>query len=211
MKLPILLTRVSLLGLAIGCLAFSPPLGSSSRGIACVDPVVNTLAFPEQLFGQIQDQALRKSTLDFYLMLSQAETNALVGRQSIRAMYGLSDSPMASGTLYAPPAIVNFNAASNPFGATGFLWGNLNSLGNASAPAASLNSGNLTIGNGILAAQPSLGSNLFSPPANSIGIQTFQAPNALPTKNSLAPTSLTKPGISSKWNEAKVSIGPVFP
>jgi hypothetical protein len=69
--------------------------------------------------------------MQFYLFLGQAEANAFAGRQAIRSSYGILDSPSVGASLYAPPAVVNFNAATNVSGATGHLWGSVQTLQSA--------------------------------------------------------------------------------
>jgi len=112
----------SVLFLAVISLGYlsSGPQPAGSRGIACIDPVADTniLPLPGKLFGEIQDEALRKTTLDYYLFLTKVEMQAIAGRQSIRAMYGINDAAPAS----VLPSIAPFDPAGNQF-ATGFLWG----------------------------------------------------------------------------------------
>jgi hypothetical protein len=97
---------------------------AGSRRIACIDPVADTNVLPlsGKLFGEIQDEALRKSTMDYYLFLTKVELQALDGRRSIRAMYGLKD-----GAPSAMPTVSNFSLSGNVF-ASGFLWGQMGDI-----------------------------------------------------------------------------------
>lgn len=111
--------------LSLGYLSVGLHQPSGERRLAsCADPVAeaNTLPLPSGLFGEIKDEALRKSTLDYYIFLSKVEMQALAGRQSIRNMYGLSDTV----SLGALPQIMPFDPKANAF-ATGFLWGQFES------------------------------------------------------------------------------------
>jgi hypothetical protein len=110
--------------LSLGYLSFGLVPKAERRLASCVDPVAeaNLLPLPGGLFGEIKDEALKKSTMDYYLFLTQVEMQALAGRQSVRAMYGLSDSAPAS----ILPTITPFDPKANAF-ATGFLWGQFES------------------------------------------------------------------------------------
>lgn len=110
---------LSLLSAGFLSVNFKP---GGNRGIACIDPVVeaNILPLSGSLFGEIQDEALRKSTLDYYLFLSKVELQALAGRQAVFSAYGMKNSSPVS--LF--PQIQNFQMGGNTF-ANGFLWGEL--------------------------------------------------------------------------------------
>lgn len=111
---------VSVLSLGYLSVGVSP---SGERKLAsCADPLAETniLPLPGGLFGEIKDEALRKSTMDFYLFLSKVEMQALAGRQAIQSMYGLS-SPAAVSVL---PTLTPFDPKASQF-ATGHLWGNI--------------------------------------------------------------------------------------
>jgi len=180
MLIPKPLFRASLAGLAAACLFLQPSPAPSNRGIAsCVDPTVNVLPFPELIFGKVQDEALRNSAMQFYLLLSQVEANALSGRQAIRSSYGIIDSPSVGASLYAPPSVVNFISAANPFGATGHLWGNINAL-NSVAKTTGINGG-------ITSVPSTLGLPLLRAPANGATLTGLRPP----------PASLTRPGVPS--------------
>jgi hypothetical protein len=105
--------------LSLGYLSIGLLPSGERRLASCVDPVAeaNTIPLPSGLFGEIKDEALKKSTLDYYLFLTKVEMQALAGRQSMRAIYGLSDAPAS-----ALPVIAPFDPRANAF-ATGFLWG----------------------------------------------------------------------------------------
>ena len=147
--------------LSLGYLSVGLQPSGERRLASCVDPVAeaNTLPLPSGLFGEIKDEALRKSTLDYYLFLSKVEMQALAGRQSMRAAYGLSDSPAS-----AFPTIAAFDPKANAF-ATGFLWG---SFGENQAR------GPFTIGN-------SMPASLTIPPytAGVIGESPVKAPEGI--------------------------------
>lgn len=107
--------------LSLGYLSVGLLPSGERRLASCVDPVAeaNILPLPSGLFGEIKSEALRKSTMDYYIFLSKVEAQALAGRQSIRAMYGIKDAAAPASVL---PAITPFDPNANAF-ATGFLWG----------------------------------------------------------------------------------------
>lgn len=122
----------------VGCLAFQPVQKGGGRGIACIDVTVNSpFPFQEQLFGQIQNEALRNSALHYYLFLDQVEARALSSRAGVMSSYGVSDFQFSPASLFAPQSIVNFDPSVNAF-ASGHLWGDLSILGRQSQTSSSL-------------------------------------------------------------------------
>lgn len=132
--------------LSLGYLSVELVPSGDRRLASCVEPVAeaNILPLPSGLFGEIKDEVLKKSAMDYYIFLSKVEMQALAGRQSIRAMYGIKDAAPTS----VFPDIVSFNPNANAF-ATGFLWG---SFGNYQAPTSFTVGASLP---GTLATQPS--------------------------------------------------------
>lgn len=113
---------VSLLSLGYLSVGLFP--AGERRLASCQDPVAEANIFPlsGSLFGEIKDEALKKSTMDYYLFLSKVELQALAGRQAIQNMYGLG----AGVPVPALPTISAFDPKANAF-ATGFLWGQFES------------------------------------------------------------------------------------
>lgn len=111
---------VSVLSAAYLSVGVSPP--GDRKLASCADPVAeaNLLPLAGDLFGQIQDEALRKSTMDYYLFLSRVEMQALAGRQSMRAMYGVRDLAPVS----VLPTFAAFDPKAGAF-ATSSPWGNM--------------------------------------------------------------------------------------
>ncbi len=112
---------------AISLSAFFPE-NSARRKLASCEESVAPVSFPmeSQLFSHIQDEALKKSALQYYTFLTQVEMNAIQGLESARTMYGLPQMSVGVGAnLYAPPTIANFSlsSSSNYLGSWGQIPG----------------------------------------------------------------------------------------
>jgi hypothetical protein len=158
------------------CLPHAIPERAGSRTLACIDSLGTVFPIHSQLFSQVQDEALKRSAMDYYLFLSGIELNALMDRQSIRSAYGLGVGLFPTGNLYAPPSVVNFSLSHNPFGATGALWGPTRLLS---------------------ATQPSV----ISPASLVAGSLTSVRAGGLPQANP-GPVRLSGPGISPQLGRA---------
>jgi hypothetical protein len=110
------------------CLFAFFPKNLGVRKLASCEESLAPASFPmeSQLFSHIQDEALKKSALQYYTFLTQIEMNAIQGLESARTMYGLPKMSVGAGVnLYGPPTIVNFSLSSpaNYQGSWGLLPG----------------------------------------------------------------------------------------